>query len=477
MSVRWRTLDEHRPVHSPETYCVSDDLTPYSLRELSRFLRTGELTSLSLFERTLSAAEDQDKLGAFVTIAPEIGEAQALDSDRRLKTGQVRPLEGLPVPLKDVEATRGLRTTNGSLAFHDWVPDTDGGAANAARKAGATVFLKTNTTEFALTEQSDNPLGITTRNPRNLALTSGGSSAGAAAAVAAGIIPAAHGSDGAGSVRLPAALCGIIGFKPSYGLIPRYPVSDQWGGRSHHGILGRTVDDVRFAMQGFARVDSRDPFSFPLTLEKSSSTKSIEKLSFAMLDTWGNAYVDPEVKAAVAVFSDRLEEYGLSRHTVTQTPEVGSVFEKIYLPQLAYDIAQLDDHHQELIGDEVRYWVSRATEIDFQQYMVARDQRGQLMRWCSEAFAELDFVVLPAQHRLAWAVDEPNNAADQRFATSIGERLQFLAVFNLLGWPAISVPIGQSKDGREIGIQLACKRGEDAKLLDIAESLQQLFGV
>lgn len=457
---------------------LSDDLADVSLRSLSQMLQTGEMTSLQVFERTMVSVEAQSHLGAFVTIAPDSGETQAIESDRRLRAGRARVLEGLPMPIKDVEATRGLRTTNGSRAFDDWIPNEDGGAAHAAREAGANIFLKTNTTELALTEQSSNPLGIVTRNPLSFGLTSGGSSAGAAAAVAAGIVPAAHGSDGAGSVRLPAALCGIVGFKPSYGVIPRHPVSDQWGGRSHHGVLGRTVDDIRYALQGFAVVDTRDPMTFPLAMDSKpiDDSSTANHLTFAALDTWGECYVEPEIRTAILTFADRLVSLGFERHEFEATPDVGSIFERIYLPQLAYDVARLNDPQKSLLGDEIRFWVDRAAEIDFRQYMDARDQRGQLNRWCSAAFADIDFLVLPSQHVLAWPVDGDGSCNEPLHTESIGDRLQFLAVFNLLGWPAISIPLGRSEDGRAIGVQLVCRRGEDMKLLDVATILEQLLG-
>lgn len=470
-----------------------DELGERSLRELLGLLERGELSALELFERTLAAAEAHRDLEAFVTIDPEMGVAQAQASDERRGRGDARLLEGVPMPIKDMEATRGLRTTHGSRAFAHRVPEADGGAARAARRAGANLFMKSSTTEMALSELSGNPLGIVTRNPLDPRLTTGGSSAGAAAAVAAGIVPAAHGSDGAGSVRLPAALCGIVGFKPSFGVIPRYPISDQWGGRSHHGVLGRTVDDVRLAMRAFAAVDPMDPLTMQVDLardpgdggagggvggndDRHRRTPPLARLCFAALETWGSCQVDPEVARAILAFAERLRGLGLERLETGPTPEVGGVFESLYLPQLAYDVAQLDEAERELLGDEAKYWTNRASEVDLARFMVARDERGRLNRWCCEAFADADFLVLPAQHRLAWPADEAWDDGPGPLL-SIGYRLEPLAVFNLLGWPAIALPLGTSADGRAIGVQLACRRGEDAKLLDIAAMIEQVLGI
>lgn len=458
----------------------TDDLGELSLRELSGLVNGGELSARELFERTLAAAEARPDLDAFVTLDPESGTEQAAAADERRHRGEAGLLDGLPMPIKDMEATRGLRTTNGSRAFESWVPGEDGGAARAARRAGMNLFMKTNTTELALTEQSDNPLGIVTRNPLDTRLTTGGSSAGAAAAVAAGIVPAAHGSDGAGSVRLPAALCGIVGFKPSYGVIPRYPISDQWGGRSHHGVLGRTVDDVGFAMRGFAAVDPKDPMTTRIDVDayggRDPETILGARLRFTALETWGRCYVEPEVREAILAFADQLSGLGLERLAAPTTPDAGRTFERLYLPQLAYDVAQIQEDKRELLGNETKYWTERAGEIDLAAFMAARDERGRLNRWCCDAFADADFLVLPAQHRLAWPVDKTPGDGSPR-EQSIGERLEFLAVFNLLGWPAVSVPLSTSTDERAIGVQLVCRRGEDAKLLDIATAIEQVLRV
>lgn len=447
------------------------------LRRLSLLLESGELSALELFESTLRAAERVRSLSAFVTIDPELGARQAAASDERRRRGEAGALDGVPMPIKDMEPTRGLRTTSGSRTLEHWVPDDDGGAASAVRHAGMNIFMKTNTTEFALTEQSSNPLGIVTKNPLDTRLTPGGSSAGAAAAVAAGVVPAAHGSDGAGSVRLPAALCGIVGFKPSYGVIPRHPISDQWGGRSHHGVLARTVDDVRVAMGAFARNDPRDPLTMQVGIRPEAEAIERAGLRFVALETWSGEYVDPEVRAAVLSFADRLSVSGFERLDPPQdTPDAGSIFENLYLPQLAYDVAQIPREKQGLIGEDAAHWVARAADVDLAAFMKARDDRGALNRWCCQEFAEVDFLVLPAQHRLAWLAAEARSEQPMP-DVSIGRRLEFLAVFNLLGWPAISLPIGMSADGRAIGVQLVCRRGEDARLLDIAEAIGQVHGI
>lgn len=460
-----------------------DELGACSLREWLALLERGELNARELCERTSAIVEARRNLGAFITVDPEIGMAQALASDERRRKGKPGFLEGIPMPIKDMEATRGLRTTHGSRAFADWVPDADGGAAAAARRAGANLFMKSNTTEMALSELSGNPLGIVTRNPLDPGLTTAGSSAGAAAAVAAGIVPAAHGSDGAGSVRLPAALCGIVGFKPSFGVIPRYPISDQWGGRSHHGVLGRSVDDVRLAMRAFAAVDPRDPLTTPVDLGgdpdgeggRRHDPSVLGELRFAALETWASGEVEAEVRQAIRAFAERLDGLGARRIETGPTPDAGGIFERLYLPQLAYDVAQLGEAERELLGDEAKYWTEQAAEIDLARFMAARDERGRLNRWCCEAFSDADFLVLPAQHRLAWPVEEAWDDGPGPMV-SIGYRLEMLAVFNLLGWPAISVPLGVSADGRAIGVQIVCRRGEDARLLDIAAMIEQVLG-
>ena len=171
------------------------------------------------------------------------------------------PLDGIPYSIKDLEPTAGIRTTYGSKFFEQNVPAEDGAVAARLRASGGVLLGKTNTPHFGYKDMCDNLLGPPCRNPWNLARTSGASSGGAGSAVAAGLGPLAHGSDGSGSIRIPSALCGIFGMKPSLGRVPYWPSQDLWNARSHNGPMTRTVRDGALLLQVMAGPDPRDPLS------------------------------------------------------------------------------------------------------------------------------------------------------------------------------------------------------------------------
>src|SRR5438477_881197 len=231
--------------------------------DLVEAIRARRLSPVEVLEDVLQRAERlQPSLHPFMTIDADRARNAARDAEAAVTRGDsLGPLHGLPVSVKDLEPTAGLRTTYGSKFFEDFVPDFDGAVAGRLRSAGAILFAKSNTPHFGYKDLCDNLLGPPTRNPWNLERTPGGSSGGAAAAVAAGIGPLAHGSDGAGSIRIPAALCGVFGFKATFGLVPYWPNPDLWSARSHNGPLSRTVRDAALMLNAIAGADARDVLS------------------------------------------------------------------------------------------------------------------------------------------------------------------------------------------------------------------------
>src|SRR5919202_2899892 len=229
--------------------------------DLVEAIRSRRLSPVEVLEDVLQRAERfQPTLHPFMTIDAERAREAAREAEAAVMRGEnLGPLHGLPVSIKDLEPTAGLRTTYGSKFFEDFVPDFDGAVAGRVRAAGGIVFAKTNTPHFGHKDMCDNLLGPPTRNPWNLERTPGGSSGGAAAAVAAGIGPLAHGSDGAGSIRIPAALCGVFGLKPSFGRVPYWPNPDFWAARSHNGPITRSVRDAALLLNVMAGWGGRAP--------------------------------------------------------------------------------------------------------------------------------------------------------------------------------------------------------------------------
>lgn len=255
------------------------ELLNRSSLDLLRAMRAGQLSPVELMEFTLSKAEQiNSELSAFLTIDGKSSIKSAQRIERAYRTEAALPLcAGLPVSVKDTEDTAGMRTTYGSALYRDHVPDRDSAAVANLRQAGAIIFAKSNTPSFAHRGVGENLLAPPARNPARPSHTAGGSSSGAAIAVASGLSPFAHGTDGAGSVRIPASLCGVVGFKPSYGRIPLWPVRDLWAARSHHGVLARSVEDAAVGMSALAVRNDFDPLT---------NTEQVDWLSYGNSPGW-----------------------------------------------------------------------------------------------------------------------------------------------------------------------------------------------
>lgn len=240
---------------------------------LAANIRAKQLSPVEVVEAVLDRmARLEPHLHAFCTPVPELARAEARRIEANIIAGRdVGVLAGVPVSIKDLIFTKGIRTTSGSVAYRDFVPEEDDVAVERLKTAGAIILGKTNTAEFGYSATGHNPLFETTRNPWNLSMTSGGSSAGAGAATAAGIGAIALGSDGGGSVRIPASHCGVYGIKPSMGRIPlypgsrdeRYPGASGWESIEWYGPLARTVFDAALALSVLVGPDPRDRQSIP----------------------------------------------------------------------------------------------------------------------------------------------------------------------------------------------------------------------
>lgn len=454
------------------------DLSGTSAREQLRAMRTGELSPVEVCESTIDLAERTKSLEAFITLDPEGALAAARTSSSRIARGVPRPLEGLPVPLKDVEATKGLRTTHGTLLMRESIPTEDGATAAAVRDAGAVIFGKTNTCAFAYTDDSTNMLGLTSRNPLDPKRSAGGSSGGAAAAVAAGVCRVAHATDGAGSARQPAALCGLVGFKPTFGRIPRYPMSDLWNARSHAGIIAKTVDDVAIAMSGFARFDPRDPLSIWEVTDWTGIHAADRKrrARVAYFSSWGNGRVDSEVAGAAEHAVGQLVEWGCELvEPKVDTASMAQVFEDNYSAQFAYDLRGLGEQRH-LIDEGVLDALDYGAAMTLVEFLASRDKRGQFNARMVDLFKDIDFFLSPAQSSESWLVSEGPQADGTPLLGRAGDRMELLLLFNLLGWPAISVPCGTTSSGMPVGLQIAAMRGGDVALLEMAYAAEEIVG-
>jgi aspartyl-tRNA(Asn)/glutamyl-tRNA(Gln) amidotransferase subunit A len=448
-------------------------LSAATLRELyaKRVLSPVEVTS-NLLER---AEALNPELQAFVTITPEVALAQARRAEATFKSGTEGAgiLAGVPITLKDLTPTAGIRTTFGSLLFEDWVPDFDSPVAERLAAAGAVLLGKTTTPEFGWKGDSGNRVNGPARNPWNTSLTAGGSSGGAGAAVAAGIGPIAQGTDGAGSIRIPASLCGVFGFKPSFGLIPSYPPPAS--GMGHVGPLTRTVLDAALFLDATAGPDSRDRFSLNRT-----------SVLFAKLDASIEG-VRVGWTADLGYGNDEPEVVEVAKSALSALAEAGSVVEEIALElddplpavEIIWTTAQAAIHRTDLEVVRDRLDPGRLTVIERGLQFTGAELAGA--RLDADAFSEklrglfdrYDVLALPTLPVTAFAAGADHPSTVNGRQATVLSWLQLVYPFNLTTQPAASVPAGFTRAGMPVGVQIVGAWRDDQLVMRAAAEIER----
>jgi aspartyl-tRNA(Asn)/glutamyl-tRNA(Gln) amidotransferase subunit A len=435
----------------------------------------GELSPTEYVRLLLDAISTTDPdLGAFLTVDVDGAMAQARAAERKLRAEgesalRAHPLLGVPVSVKDLTPTRGLRTTRGSLSLRDWIPDEDAPAVARLRAAGVVVLGKTNTSEGGWSAATRNRIAPPTANPWNLTRSAGGSSGGAAAAVAAGLGVAATGTDGAGSIRIPAAFCGVVGFKPTFGRVPYLPLSPER--LSHLGPLARTVRDATILTEVMSGPDRRDPYSLHLGDRADASPPAVLRIGWVARP--GGTTPHPDVAARCAEAVATLSDLG---HVVT---ELENPFEDPY-PTLvtilaAAEAADQIAEHDSLADPDRLAVVAHGRRLTAAQLLRAERRRGQLIEQMHACMSRFDLLAMPT------VAIEPFARAGWRPAPDPGNdpsALDWLAwasacyPFNLTGQPAASVPVGQGTTGLPVGLQFVGAWHRDGVVLHAAGVLE-----
>ncbi|MFH1618356.1 MAG: amidase family protein [bacterium] len=349
---------------------MKDELCRLSAEETAALIRKKQISPVEVVVATLERIERLNpELNAFCTVAAESARKEAMAAEKAvMRSGaELGPLHGIPFSVKDLLATKGVRTTWGSKIYAGDIPDEDAPAVGRMRKAGAIMIGKTNTPEFGWLGVTHNRLFGITRNPWNPEMTSGGSSGGAAAAVASGMGPIALGSDVGGSIRIPASFCGIFGFKPSYGRVPIYPHGTYWS-MAHVGPMTRTVRDAALMMNVLAGPDERDQYSLPDdgTDYVKESGLDLKGLKMAWSPALGRSVVDSEVKTLCENAAMRFSEFGCEVEAVDpKWPDPHCIWSTLFYGGCAARAAPLlEDHRQDLepglvhMTEEIMRWPS-----------------------------------------------------------------------------------------------------------------------
>lgn len=446
---------------------------------LARQIRTKELSPVAVVDAVLERIEAlQPTVNAFITVTADEARDAARRAEAAVMAGErLGPLHGVPFSVKDLLFTKGVRTTMGSRIFADQVPAEDAVPVRRLREAGAILVGKTTTPEFGHKPLTDSPLFGATRNPWNLARTAGGSSGGAAAAVATGQGPLALGTDGGGSIRLPAACCGIVGLKPTLGRVPHVHQADLFSSTSYIGPMARTVAEAAACFDVIAGFDAGDPYSRP---EPPDDPRGVEVrgLRVGWLPRVGNRLVDPDVLASCEAAVRHLE--GRGAH-VEAVDEDLAPFERTFLVFLQGGLAARVGPHMAAFGDRVaeslRESIERGARWSAVDWANAVAQRTTVYRRVCALFRRFDVLLSPALGRPALALDhdpyEPITIAGESAGSIRGAWYPYLWPFNLSGHPAVSLPCGWSSDGLPIGLQIVGPWHADRRVLALAAHLER----
>ncbi len=446
---------------------LGDELAFMPATELAVAIRARHVSPVEVMEAVLDRIERLNpRLTAYCTVTVESArrEAQAAETAVR-RGGRLGPLHGVPVSVKDLVLTRGVRTTFGSRIYEWNIPEEDAPLVERLRAAGAILVGKTATPEFGWKGVTDSLLFGISRNPWNLERTPGGSSGGAAAAIAAGLAPLAVGTDGGGSIRIPGSFCGVFGLKPTYGVVPVYPASAT-GTLSHAGPMTRTVRDAALMLQVMAGPDDRDPLSFPQ--REVDFARGLEDgvrgLRVAWSPTLGYAVVDPEVQTVTESAAKRFHDLGCR---VEQVDRVFDDPDPIWAPLFYAGIAaRLDDflgEWRDRMDPGLVEIVEEGKQISAVEFAKATFARAAFYEAMRRFFTSYDLLLTPTL-----AVPPFPVGMEQPPDRSAGSRLSWVAFtypFNLTGQPAATVPCGFTQDGLPIGLQIVGRRLEDATVL------------
>jgi len=457
-----------------------------SAAEIAAAVRDGRLSALAVTQAALERmALTEPELHAYCLPAPEpaLRTAAAIDA-RRAAGDPLGPLAGVPVGIKDLVATRDLVTAMGSTLYRDFLPEADDICVERLRAADAVILGKTNAPEFGYSAVGHNPLFETTRNPWNTDMTPGGSSAGSGASVAAGVSPFAIGSDGGGSIRIPAAHCGLVGFKASMGRVPlwpgcrdpRHPGLSSWESLEHVGPMARSVADAALMLSVISGPDMRDRTSIPQEFDwMAALDKPLPPLRIAFSEDFGYLPVDPEVRRVVRDAALALAE--LPGVTLVETDPGWDNPAAVHRGLVVADSdlrgmrAWLPEHAGAMSPHLVTMLRMPWTAEDMS------DARMGRQAFCNQAagfFAEYDILVSPTLAVPPFALHMQGPERIEGRMVDPGAWLGFCNPFNLTGQPAVSLPAGLTRDGLPVGIQLVGRHLADAVLIRLAAAFEAL---
>lgn len=455
-----------------------DDLNSLTISSALELIRKQKVSPQDLAAAGLRQIERLNPmLNAFITVidasvaSRDATKRSPADEENASGAAFAMTLKGIPIAVKDLFDTAGIRTTAGSKFFADNIPQNDAFVVDTLKQAGAIIMGKTNTHEIALGVTGNNPHYGTARNPWDKTRIPGGSSSGSAIAVATGMALGALGTDTGGSIRIPASLCGVVGFKPTYGRVSLRGVFPLSWNLDHVGPLTKTVEDAALIMQVISIYDPVDPASIKM-LTGDYLSHLVDHMEGKMIAVGAGDYIegsDPEVldavRKAAQVFAsmgckfeevnvDWMRDAALANKTMTQADGAAVHHERL-------------KEKPDWFGEDIRRRLEDGTRTTSTEYILARRTQAEIRKRCEHFFETYDLLILPTTPIAAPAI-EGLDAVEQAARLT-----RFTAPFNLTGLPALSVPCGFTKDGLPIGLQIVSRAWADANVLNAGYAFEQ----
>jgi aspartyl-tRNA(Asn)/glutamyl-tRNA(Gln) amidotransferase subunit A len=451
--------------------------------ELRDLIAAKAISPVELTELYLDRIERLDgTLNSYLTVAADSArETARLAEAAVLRGDKLGPLHGIPVSVKDLELTRGIRTTGGSLAFKDRVPEQDSLVVERLRQAGAIIVGKTNTPEFGLSGTTENRLGDACRNPWDPTRTSGGSSGGAAAALAAGLCAISTGTDGGGSIRIPASFCGVYGLKPTQGRIPRFPtpVPPIANHLSQPGPISRTVADAALLMSVLAGYDKRDPGSMrqPVPDYVATASGDIAGLRLGWSSDFGYAPVDPAVARVCEAAADRFRSLGCSvEEAELKLDDPFPAFWTLFASGSYAAFGSLLNGRADDLTDYGRVTLEQAAAMTAVDYTQALGYVDRLRAQFDDVFDRCDLLLSPTMAVTAFPIEERPSIIAGVPVEPFWGFLPFTFPINMIGHPAASIPCALIENGNSqklpVGLHIIGRRGDEAAVLTASAAFE-----
>jgi amidase len=451
--------------------------------ELARRIHAKDLSAREVVSACLDRiARVNPSVNAIVTLVADEAMERARLADEALARGEpVGLLHGLPIAHKDLQITRGVRTTFGSPIYKDFVPADDSLLVERIKRAGAILVGKTNTPEFGAGSQTFNPVFGATRNPYDTTKTSGGSSGGAAVALACGMLPLADGTDMGGSLRNPASFCGIVGLRPSPGRVPTWPARLGWSPLSVDGPMARTVSDVALFLSAIAGPDSRSPLAIaePGTRFGRPLGRDFKGVRVAWWKDLGGLSFDPAVTQVVNAQRARFESLGcLVEDAEPDFAGADEAFKTLRAVSFVANYRELVAKHGPLVKDTILWELERAERMTAKDIGEAEVMHTNLYHRVRQFFQQHEFFVLPTVQVSPFDLNlpYPTVIAGEPMTTYI-DWMKSCYYISVAGTPAISVPCGFTPDGLPVGLQIVARHQDEWGLLQIAHAFEQAVGL